>query len=82
MGDAVAELKRRAGGNIAILGSARLVRSLLARDLVDELWLVVFPILLGSGKRLFGERDRPARLSLVASKPTSTGGVMLTYRRA
>jgi dihydrofolate reductase len=82
VGDAVAELKRRPGGNIAVLGSGELVRSLLAHDLVDELWLVVFPILLGSGKRLFGEHDRPTKLSLVASQPTGTGGVMLTYRRA
>ena len=80
--DAVAELKRQEGGNIAVLGSGELVRTLLAEDLVDELFLVVFPILLGSGKRLFGEADRPTKLSLVACKPTGTGGVMLTYRRA
>jgi dihydrofolate reductase len=79
---AVAELKKQEGGNIAVLGSGELVRALLAEELVDELFLVVFPILLGSGKRLFGEADRPTKLSLVASKPTGTGGVMLTYRRA
>jgi dihydrofolate reductase len=79
---AVAELKKQEGGNIAVLGSGELVRALLAEELVDELFLVVFPILLGSGKRLFGAADRPTKLSLVASKPTGTGGVMLTYRRA
>jgi dihydrofolate reductase len=79
---AVAKLKKQEGGNIAVLGSGELVRALLAEELVDELFLVVFPILLGSGKRLFGEADRPTKLSLVASKPTGTGGVMLTYRRA
>jgi len=78
--EAVAELKRRDGGNLAVLGSASLVRTLLAHDLVDELFLTILPIVIGSGKRLFGETDGPAKLSLVASKPTSTGGVMLTYR--
>ncbi len=80
--DAVAELKRQPGGNIAVLGSGELVRGLLGNDLVDELFLAVFPIVIGSGKRLFGEADRPTRLSLVASKVTGSGGVMLTYRRA
>ena len=78
---AVAELKRQDGGNIAVLGSAELVRTLFAGDLVDELFLTVFPIVIGSGKRLFGEADRPTKLSLAASKVTSTGGVLLTYRR-
>ena len=80
--EAVAELKRQEGGNIAVLGSGELVRVLLAHDLVDELFVVVFPLVLGSGKRLFGAADRPIELSLVTSRPTGTGGVMLTYRRA
>jgi dihydrofolate reductase len=50
-------------------------------DLVDEYFLVVFPIVLGSGKRLFGEAEQPRKLRLVDCRATGTGGVMLTYRR-
>jgi len=82
VGTAVAALKRQTGGNIAVLGSGELVRTLFAHDLVDEFFITVFPIVIGNGKRLFGAADRPAKLSLVASRATSTGGVMLTYRRA
>jgi dihydrofolate reductase len=49
---------------------------------VDEFFLAVYPIVLGSGKRLFREADQVRKLSLVDSKPTSTGGVILTYRSA
>jgi dihydrofolate reductase len=78
--EAVASLKEQPGNNIAVLGSASLVHTLSEHDLVDEYFLVVFPILLGSGKRFFGESDRVRKLSLTESKPTTTGGVMLTYR--
>jgi dihydrofolate reductase len=78
---AVAELKQQPGGNIAVLGSGELVRTLVAHDLVDEYFLVVFPIVLGSGKRLFGAAEQPRRLRLVDCRTTGTGGVMLTYRR-
>jgi len=78
--DAVAELKEQPGRNIVVLGSGQLVQTLIEHDLVDEYFLAVFPIVLGSGKRLFREADRARRLSLVDSKATSTGGVMLTYR--
>lgn len=71
-----------AGRQYRVLGSGELVRGLLGHDLVDELFLAVFSIVLGTGKRLFGEADRPTRLSLAASKVTGSGGVMLTYRRA
>lgn len=79
--DAVAELKRQPGANVAVLGSGELVRTLLRHDLVDELFLVIFPLVIGSGKRLFGEQEHPTKLALMRSEPTSTGGVMLTYRR-
>ncbi|MFW6034564.1 MAG: dihydrofolate reductase family protein [bacterium] len=52
----------------------------MEHDLVDEYFLAVFPIVLGGGKRLFREYDEPRRLTLVDSKPTTTGGVLLTYR--
>lgn len=77
---AVAKLKEQPGGGIAVLGSAHLVQTLIEHDLVDEYFLAVFPIVLGGGKRLFREYDEPRRLTLVDSKPTTTGGVLLTYR--
>jgi dihydrofolate reductase len=77
----VAELKEQPGGSIAVLGSGQLVRTLVAHDLVDEYFLVVFPILLASGKRLFGEAEQPRKLRLVDGRATGTGGMMLTYRR-
>jgi dihydrofolate reductase len=78
----VAKLKEQPGGNIAVLGSGVLVQTLIEHDLVDEYFLAVFPIVLGSGKRLFRGADQPRRLSLADSKATSTGGVILTYRPA
>jgi dihydrofolate reductase len=78
----VAGLKEQPGGNIAVLGSGELVQTLIEHDLIDEYFLAVFPIVLGSGKRLFREADGPRHLSLVDSKITGTGGVLLTYRRA
>jgi dihydrofolate reductase len=77
----VAKLKLQPGKNIAVLGSGDLVQTLIEYNLVDEYFLAVFPIVLGSGKRLFREADQPLTLSLVDSNPTSTGGVLLTYQR-
>jgi dihydrofolate reductase len=76
----VARLKAEPGKNIAVLGSGDLVQTLIAHDLVDEFFLAVFPIVLGSGKRLFRDADQAQKLSLVDSKTTGTGGVILTYR--
>jgi dihydrofolate reductase len=76
----VAKLKDQPGKNIAVLGSGDLVQTLIEHELVDEYFLAVCPIVLGSGKRLFREADEARRLSLVDSKVTGTGGVMLTYR--
>jgi dihydrofolate reductase len=80
--EAVARVKAAPGGNIAVLGSGSPVRTLTDNDLVDEYFLAVYPIVLGSGKRLFGEATEPTKLRLVDSKPTGTGGVLLTYRPA
>lgn len=79
---AVRDLKERPGKNIAVLGSGDLAQTLMANDLVDVYSLSVFPIVLGSGKRLFRDSDRVRRLRLVDSKPTTTGGLMLTYEPA
>lgn len=78
--DAVARLKEQPGGTISVLGSGKLVQSLLRAGLVDELMLAVFPIVLGSGKRLFPQGDEVSRFELVSSQPTTTGGLLLTYR--
>ena len=75
---AVAELKEGEGGNIVVLGSGGLVQTLYENDLVDEYSLMINPIVLGSGKRLF--RELPKRpLKLADSLTTSTGVVMATY---
>jgi dihydrofolate reductase len=78
----VAELKRRHEREILIQGSSELIQTLLANDLVDEYRLLVFPVVLGSGKRLFGSGAVPAALTLVDTKATSTGIVINTYRPA
>ncbi len=78
----VGKLKEQPGKNIAVLGSGELVQTLIKHDLIDEYFLAMFPIVLGSGKRLFREAAQVKRLSLVDSKATSTGGVLLTYRPA
>jgi dihydrofolate reductase len=80
--EAVAELKEGPGGEIRVYGSANLAQTLLANDLVDELVLWVFPVLLGEGKRLFGEGTRPAGLELVHAVTSGTGVAAHTYRRA
>ena len=59
-----------------------LVQTLIDYDLVDEYFLAVFPLVLGSGKRLFREADQPRKLTLVDANTTSTGGVLLTYLQA
>jgi dihydrofolate reductase len=74
----IARLKRQPGQNTTILGSGALLRSLLRDDLVDELRLIVHPVVLGGGKRLF-EGGRQA-LELVDSKTFSTGVLYLTYQ--
>ena len=78
----VARLKQQPGKNIGITGSATLVRSLLRDDLLDELGLMVHPVVVGSGKRLFEEGGAPKGLKLVDSKTFSTGVVYLTYQPA
>ena len=78
----IARLKRQPGKNIGITGSVTLVQSLLEQDLLDELGLMIHPVVVGSGKRLFGEGGDPKKLKLVESKTFSTGVVYLTYQPA
>jgi dihydrofolate reductase len=77
---AVAALRERPGGNLVIMGSGQLVRSLLPHGLVDELLLMTHPIVLGAGRRLFGVADDRIPLTLVDSEVTSTGVIVATYR--
>jgi dihydrofolate reductase len=78
----LSELKRQPGKDIVISGSGALVRSLLDGGLIDELKLMVHPVVVGSGKRLFEEGERQTALDLVDSRTFSTGVVYLTYRPA
>ena len=80
--DEIAALRQELDGDIVVHGSARLVQALLDHDLVDELRLMVFPVVLGSGKRLFGETSDRTPLRLVDSKVVGDGVVILVYERA
>jgi len=74
------KLKQQPGKNIGVSGSPTLVRSLLQDDLLDELKLMVHPVVVGNGKRLFTEESELKRLQLIDSKVTGTGVVILTYQ--
>ena len=79
--DAVSRLKREVGGDIVVPASFRLVRQLLDHDLVDELRLKVFPIVLGAGDRLFGEVDATKAMRLVGVRTLDGETAYLTYER-
>lgn len=76
------KLKQQSGKNIGVSGSPTLVRSLLRDNLLDELKLMVHPVIIGHGKRLFKEEGDLKKLQLVDSKVTSRGVVILTYQPA
>ena len=80
--DDVERIKELPGGDLMVYGSADLVGGLLELDLVDELRIALFPVILGSGKRLFRDDADVRRLRLVESPTTASGVVLLTYRRA
>ena len=80
--DEIGELRSRDGGDVVVHGSGRLARALLEKGLVDELRLMVFPVVLGAGKRLFGDGDGAGAapqqpLRLVESRPVGPDGVVL-----
>jgi dihydrofolate reductase len=75
-------LKDQDGPELQVHGSGNLIQTLLEHDLVDELWLKTFPVVLGIGKRLFGEGTVPAGLRLTESRVSPNGVVVTTYARA
>ncbi|MGH3679881.1 MAG: dihydrofolate reductase family protein [Natronosporangium sp.] len=79
---AVADLKQESGGELQVAGSSDFLQTLIRHDLVDRYQLIVFPVLIGSGKRLFGDGTRPANLRLVDAKTTGTGVMVQTFERA
>jgi dihydrofolate reductase len=80
--DAVSKLKSEQDGNIVVHGSAQLTQTLIENDLVDELRLMVFPVVLGTGKRIFGDLTDAKRLKLSDSKTVGEGVSILVYQPA
>ena len=78
----IERIKAQPGQDIVVHGSVRLAQTLLAQDLVDELRLMTFPIVLGSGKRLFADSEDPITLRLASAQTLDAGTVILTYQRA
>jgi dihydrofolate reductase len=78
--EAVARLKQQPGKDLVVLGSGELVQSLRRRDLVDEYQLLIHPLVLGSGRRLFPDDGAFAALRLVDSVTTTTGVIIATYQ--
>jgi dihydrofolate reductase len=80
--EAVKKLKEEQDGTIQVAGSKQLADTLLEHDLVDQLNLMVFPVVLGSGKRFFGETSDKKPLQLAESRTVGDGVLILIYRRA
>jgi len=78
--EAVARLKQESDEDLLILGSGELIRSLMPRKLIDRFILLIHPLVLGSGRRLFADDGHMQTLKLVDSKPTSTGVLIATYQ--
>lgn len=78
----IEKLKNSEGSDIQVWGSGKLVQTLLEHDLVDELWLKIFPLTLGEGKKLFAEGTIPAAFTLIESLPTPSGVIIANYKRA
>jgi dihydrofolate reductase len=84
-GDVVAKLKnlkQQDGPILQVQGSGNLTQTLLKNDLVDELWLKIFPVTLGKGKRLFAEGTIPSAFELIESKTTPRGVIFANYKRS
>jgi dihydrofolate reductase len=79
LAEAVLALKQEDGGDLHVIGSSELVRSLLAHDLVDEFRVMIDPLLLGGGKRIFPDDRALRRLRLLDSQVTTTGALLATF---
>lgn len=78
----IQRLKQQEGPDLQVYGSSRLLQTLFKADLVDELWLKIFPITLGTGKRLFGEGTIPAAFKLAHSESTPNGVIVASFERS
>lgn len=78
----IKKLKNSKGSDIQVWGSGKLIQTLLENDLVDELWLKIFPLTLGKGKKLFDNGTIPAAFTLMESLATPSGVIIANYKRA
>jgi dihydrofolate reductase len=78
--EAVAQLKQQPGSDMIVMGSGELIQTLMRKQLIDEYLLMIHPLVLGSGRRLFAHGSTPARLHLVDSTASTTGVVIATYQ--
>jgi len=78
----IEKLKNSEGSDIQVWGSSKLIQLLLENDLVDELWLKIYPLTLGEGKKLFDNGTIPAAFTLIESSITTTGVIIANYKRA
>ncbi len=78
----IKKLKEQDGPQLQVHGSGNLIQTLLTHDLVDELWLKIFPVTLGQGKRLFDKGTIPASFTLVESKTSPSGVIIASFKRA
>jgi dihydrofolate reductase len=77
----IKELKSQEGPQLHVHGSSKLIQTLLEHDLIDELWLKIFPLTLGTGKRLFAEGTIPASFTLYDLKSSPMGVTIASYKR-
>jgi dihydrofolate reductase len=80
VGDAVARLRQQPGRDLHVMGSGELIQTLMGHDLIDEYLLLIHPLVLGAGRRLFGDGGPPASLRLVDSTASTTGVLIATYQ--
>jgi dihydrofolate reductase len=78
----VAKIKQQQGPDLHVWGSGNLLQTLMKHDLVDVFWLMIYPVTLGSGKRLFADGTIPAAFKVTESKVGSTGVILVNYERA
>ncbi len=80
--DEIKKLKHQDGPDLQVHGSGNLIQTLLDHDLIDEIWLKIFPVTLGTGKRLFDKGTIPASFALVDSKSSPSGVIIANFKRA